>query len=72
MKYLWRLLTAISWIAVSCGLLAAGWLLSGGRFDSVLAVLAAYVALAGLAYGTGKGIVTMIQYSRAQNGEKTE
>ncbi len=72
MKHFWDLLTAIFWIAVSCGLFAAGWLLSGGRFDTVLSTLAAYGVLVGAVYGIGKGIVTLIQYNRAQKTENAD
>ena len=72
MKHIWDLLTAFFWIAVSCGLFAAGWLLSGGRFDTVLSTLAAYGVLAGAAYGIGRGIVTLIRYNREQNSGKPD
>lgn len=72
MKHFWDLLTAIFWIAASCGLFAAGWLLSGGRFDTVLSTLAAYGVLVGTVYGIGKGIATLVRYSREQNSRKPD
>lgn len=64
MDKIWRLLTAIYMIAVGVGLIAVGWVLTGGRFDHAVIVIMAYVALFLIPIGITKGLLVMIDYHR--------
>ena len=69
MEMLWRLLTAIFYIAAGLGMIAIGWLLSGGMFQNAVCVILAYIAMALIGIGIVKGFFVIGDYRKADSEE---
>ena len=70
MDKLWRLVNSIFWIAAGLGLLAIGWLLSGGMFNVTVTVLMAYAAMGMILLGIAKGFFAIREYNRDHKDEE--
>ena len=70
MDMLWRLMTAIFMIAVAVGLIAIGWLLTGGMFNNAVIVIMAYVAMFLILIGITKGLLVIIEHNQQHKDEE--
>ena len=64
MDKLWKLVNAIFWIAAGLGLLAIGWIFSGGMFREAVTVLMAYAAMGMIMLGIVKGFFAIADYNK--------
>ena len=70
MDMLWRLMTAIFMIAVAVGLIAIGWLLTGGMFNNAVIVIMAYIAMFLILIGITKGLLVIIEHNQHHKDEE--
>ncbi len=70
MDMLWRLMTAIFMIAVGVGLIAIGWLLTGGMLNNAVIVIMAYVPMFLILIGITKGLLVIIEHNQQHKDEE--